>query len=1250
MVKIRRILSVIICVAVIVSLFPLTVLAAKYTSCKSGTVSWNMIYDNPKTYYWLDSEDEYCALTAVKSGKYYYVTLYRSKKGDEIRYLKQNKDDDSSSKKEWDSAKAVYTGGTLYKKASDGSSGNDDPVVATVADGTYTATSNSTYKKDGETYSATVNITVSGGKITALTATGPVSSSDNKSYFNKALSGIKSQLIGQTAQKNIGDKVDAVSKATNSSRLIKEAVNSALDKAQSGGGESPKTYTVTWKNYDGTVLETDKNVAEGTKPSYDGNVPVKNSDSQYAYSFSGWALSSYQTSGTAASNLPKVSGNVTYYAAFEKMKLVSVTDGLYGDNSAAVQRFGYVPVITVTVKNGIVTALTAVADTNDNNLGFLEEALDGLQTKLIGQSVSAAIALDEESDAVSGATFASKAVISDIKSALAQSPKGNCTIVWKNDDGSILKTDTVAYGTETVLYNAIPEKEDDDSYTYTFKGWTPSASKFVTGNAVYTAEYNASEKETPVSVLADGKYIDGTGYVSYGYTPVVKITVKDGKILAIDVTSKDVGSNGYFLNTANTWIKSQLEGKTADDKLLDGIDAVSGATATKKTVMESVTKALHAENVIKWEDDSGNILDNAKVTYGTMPEYDGEQPSKQDCNFTGWIPEIHSVSGDETYTAVFEEKLKEYTVSYDSISGIQTAKSGDTVHVLSDIPVKDGYKFDGWSLDGRKLTGNTFVMPSRNVNLKALWKEWHDEGIYGDDSIIDSILYTYNIIVSVSVNDNNQITDIIADTDEDKETLEYFGFYESLEYVKEQLVYEDISEENLERVYYASNVELGGDAPVFASDIVAGVMQALQNPPKELHTITVKNDDGSIFRTYNNIPYGTRTEDIIEIPEKQSDEKYTHTFEGWQEDVSRFVTENAVYTARFNTKVNKFVVTWKDDDGNILKKDIAEYGDMPVYGNNEPEKSADEYCCYVFKGWNKALSPVTENVEYTAVFQKIVKKSLSNDSAILTKENKLGIPVRIKALASGGEGGYKYAVYYKRTSNSAWTTCSSWTEETDFSISPIAAVKYDICVKVKDKSGTVSKKYFTVNIENTFKNISSVSAESIDSGESVYVKAAAVGGLGDYQYAVYYKRAASSKWTTVSSWTDKSDFVITPISVNGYNICVKIKDKNGVIVKKYFDLMVKDVSLKNLSEISAETLTVGETVTFTAIAKDGQPDYQYAFYYKKTENTAWKTLSNWSGNSIQKLSFKETGTYNTCIKVKDSSGTIKKKYFVITVN
>ncbi len=45
-----------------------------------------------------------------------------------------------------------------------------------------------------------------------------------------------------------------------------------------------KTYTVTWKNYDGTVLETDKDVLEGTMPEYNGDVPTKE-----GFNFSGWS-------------------------------------------------------------------------------------------------------------------------------------------------------------------------------------------------------------------------------------------------------------------------------------------------------------------------------------------------------------------------------------------------------------------------------------------------------------------------------------------------------------------------------------------------------------------------------------------------------------------------------------------------------------------------------------------------------------------------------------------------------------------------------------------------------------------------------------------------------------------------------------------------------------------------------------------------------------------------------------------------
>lgn len=51
---------------------------------------------------------------------------------------------------------------------------------------------------------------------------------------------------------------------------------------------SVESYTITWKNYDGTILEVDSNVKMGETPTYDGKTPEKPSDERYSYTWSGW--------------------------------------------------------------------------------------------------------------------------------------------------------------------------------------------------------------------------------------------------------------------------------------------------------------------------------------------------------------------------------------------------------------------------------------------------------------------------------------------------------------------------------------------------------------------------------------------------------------------------------------------------------------------------------------------------------------------------------------------------------------------------------------------------------------------------------------------------------------------------------------------------------------------------------------------------------------------------------------------------
>lgn len=92
--------------------------------------------------------------------------------------------------------------------------------------------------------------------------------------------------------------------------------------------EGVRTYTVTWKNYDGTVLKTDS-VQYNNTPSYSGSTPQRESDATYQYSFTGWGP-----------KIGKATRDVSYLAQFSQSARTSFTiryDANGGSNAPSSQ-------------------------------------------------------------------------------------------------------------------------------------------------------------------------------------------------------------------------------------------------------------------------------------------------------------------------------------------------------------------------------------------------------------------------------------------------------------------------------------------------------------------------------------------------------------------------------------------------------------------------------------------------------------------------------------------------------------------------------------------------------------------------------------------------------------------------------------------------------------------------------------------------------------------------------------------------
>ena len=235
-------------------------------------------------------------------------------------------------------------------------------------------------------------------------------------------------------------------------------------------------FTVTWEDFDGTVLEKDEGVVYGSDPSYDGEKPARAADAEFTYEFKGWTP-----------EISPVTGDVTYTAEYKATKnLYTVT--WVDEDGTELEKDEGVPYGEMPKYDGKTPEKTATAEFTYRFVGWTPEVV-----KVTG-------------DAVYKATY--------------KATTNLYTVTWVDDDGEVLEKDEgVPYGAMPSYDGEDPVKAADAEFTYAFAGWTPEIVK-VTGNAVYKATYSETRNLYTVTwVDEDGTVLEEDRQVPYGEMP-----------------------------------------------------------------------------------------------------------------------------------------------------------------------------------------------------------------------------------------------------------------------------------------------------------------------------------------------------------------------------------------------------------------------------------------------------------------------------------------------------------------------------------------------------------------------------------------------------------------------------------------------------------------------------------------------------------------------------------------------------------
>ena len=544
-----------------------------------------------------------------------------------------------------------------------------------------------------------------------------------------------------------------------------------------------------------------------------------------------------------------------------------------------------------------------------------------------------------------------------------------------------------------------------------------------------------------------------------------------------------------------------------------------------------------------WDDTYGNVVTTAKNTpkikentrfklvgwYTTGEPFtyiieNGEDSFYQYC-YDNYNPNKKSKTFNIVYTVAtepVEENL--YTVTYtaeDGVTGLpidtNEYNKGTEVEISKEIPVREGYRFNGWLLNDTPV-GEKITVEASDIVLKADWVKQYKVTYYVDNSVVNTTEVDEG--TNVSNYDEYKYTNIPVDKNISEWTVEP-------------------KDANLEAI---------------DKDIVVSATTSTK-----MFTV-VYNLNGNEYKKIEKVPYGTKTLELLGSPAKESED-----FSGWVVESGdiKNVTSDVVISG--STSIKKFTVTYKVDG--VIKKSFenVEYGkDLPKY-NYTPDEGYD------FSGWDNLPEKVTDNlvIEGTTSIKKfVVTFKFDNGQEDLSVEysygDKVETPVKPKKDDKRTENGTDAASWIKYT-------FAKWVAQGDYEITDLFSVTQNMTFKAtynekpvevyffvlnrgvaqKAEPGNYSSEDYSKGVKGTLKSFTAVDNDDEKVTQMIHTAPSA-----DAFKDIELKEGETIKWYVIKSINNGEKWHV-----------------DGIIVGQQYDLVVNYVDVETNEPIMESTVT-----------------------------------------------------------------------------